>query len=400
MDKADQGQGATGANPAVGASGKPTGPVRLAPYCLPFVLLPFGALAAVYGGWWVLALYVISIVAPTTADLLGEKNTENPDPATPASRLIWHRVVLAIWPLLQGLLIFGAIAAVTRYRDVAMWEAALLLFTIGVAVSGSFGPVIAHELIHRSGRGERLLGDALLGQMLYGHFRTEHIFVHHRYVGTPRDTVTARYGETIYQFLVRVLPGSVASAWRVETGRLRHRGLPAWSLANPFWIYGGFAIGYLVVAGLIGGGLGIALFVIQAAVAILYLEIINYIEHYGLERRLATNGRFEPVRPHHSWNSAHRFTNYLYFNLPRHPDHHYKPDRLYPLLLTYPSSEAPQMPLPYPLMLAMALAPPAWMKMMNKRVRRWREKYYPGVSDWPAWGEDGASLAAAGDGAE
>jgi alkane 1-monooxygenase len=369
--------------------------VQLAPYCLVLALIPLGAAAAIYGGWWLLVLYAVSIVVPSTLDILRPLNLENPDTSTAPDTLVLHRALLMAWPFLQGVLIFGAIAAVTRYRDVAGWEAVLLFVVLGGSITGMVGPVVAHELIHRNGGSERLLGDALLGQMFYGHFRTEHIFVHHRYVATPRDTVTARYRENLYRFLARGIPGSLASAFCIEADRQRHRGRPVWGPGNPFWIYAGFAAFYLVLAWLIGGWAGIGLFAVQAGIAILYLEIINYIEHYGLERRLLPNGRFEPVKPHHSWNSAHRFTNYLLFNLPRHPDHHYKPDRIYPLLQTYPAAQAPQMPWPYPVMFVAALFPPIWMRMMNKRVRRWRARYYPEIKDWPAWGTSPAAASEA-----
>ena len=63
-----------------------------------------------------------------------------------------------------------------------------------------------HLLSHQKNFKEKLLADSLLGMAIYGHFRTEHILVHHRYVGTKYDAVTARFDESFYKFFLRVLP--------------------------------------------------------------------------------------------------------------------------------------------------------------------------------------------------
>jgi alkane 1-monooxygenase len=112
---------------------------------------------------------------------------------------------------------------------------------------------------------------------------------------------------------------------------------------------------------------------------------VNYVEHYGLTRRYLGDGRYEPVRPHHSWNADHKVTNWLLINLQRHSDHHYKPDRRFPLLQTYAADEAPQLPLGYPAMTALAMIPPLWRRRMNPRVRAWRRQFYPDVTEWGAY---------------
>jgi alkane 1-monooxygenase len=124
------------------------------------------------------------------------------------------------------------------------------------------------------------------------------------------------------------------------------------------------------------------LFIWQAFVAIWQLELVNYIEHYGLTRRHLGDGKYEHVLPRHSWNAAHRASNWLLINLQRHSDHHYKPDRRFPLLQTYGTDEAPQLPYGYPVMTALAMVPPVWKRVMNKRVKEWRKAYYPDIEDW------------------
>jgi alkane 1-monooxygenase len=130
---------------------------------------------------------------------------------------------------------------------------------------------------------------------------------------------------------------------------------------------------------------GLALFVFQAFIAVWQLELTNYVEHYGLTREHLGDGRYEPVKPRHSWNAAQTASNWLMINLQRHSDHHFKPDRRYPLLQTYGEDEAPQLPLGYPMMTAIAMFPPVWRRVMNPRVRDWRKRFYPHIRDWVAY---------------
>src|SRR5690606_41769602 len=114
-------------------------------------------------------------------------------------------------------------------------------------------------------------------------------------------------------------------------------------------------------------------------------EIVNCLKHCGLPRGHLGEGRYEHVLHRHSWNADHRVTNWLLINLQRHSDHHYKPDRRFPLLQTYDADEAPQLPFGYPAMTALAMIPPLWRRRMNPRVREWRRRHYPDISDWTAY---------------
>jgi alkane 1-monooxygenase len=109
---------------------------------------------------------------------------------------------------------------------------------------------------------------------------------------------------------------------------------------------------------------------------------VNYIEHYGLSRKILKNGKYEFVQPHHSWNSTYKVSNWVLINLQRHSDHHFKPARSFPLLQNLGATKAPQLPHSYPAMGILALFPSAWMSIMNPRVSRWREMFYPEITDW------------------
>lgn len=352
-----------------------------APFWLSLGLVPLAVIAARLGGWWVLMLPAYAWWLFSALDALLGLNHDNADPHTPDAALFWHRAITIIWVPVQAALIYGMIYYATRATHLGIAEKLGLFFGVGVA-SGSIGMVYAHELLHQRNRLERWLADILLAMVLYSHFRSEHLLVHHAHVATPRDAVSARYNEGFHRFFLRVLIRCGPSAMRAEAAMLARRNLPAWHRRNPFWRYAALQGAALALAAIIGGWQGLGLFAVQAIVAIWQLELTNYVEHYGLTRKYLGGGRFEPVRPRHSWNAAHRATNWLLINLQRHSDHHYKPDRRFALLQNHAPEDAPQLPFGYPLMAAIAMIPPVWRRVMNPRVRAWRRQFYPEITDW------------------
>jgi alkane 1-monooxygenase len=360
---------------------QPIGFVSALPFWLTLLMVPMTVAGATLGGWWTVILPLYSIAVYSVLDALTGLNEANADPATPERDLLWYRLVTLIWAPIQFILLFWTIWYVTRHDHLSGIETGALFFGVGI-VTGTVGIVYAHELMHQKDRAERWLGDILLAMVLYGHFRSEHLRVHHLHVGTGRDAVTARYNEGFHRFFPRVLVQSAASAWRAERAMLARRGLSWWHRTNPFWRYGALQAAMLATAAAVGGWAGLGLFLFQSIVAIWQLEAVNYVEHYGLTRRHLGDGRYEHVRPHHSWNAAHRATNWLLINLQRHSDHHTRPDRRFPLLQTYPPDAAPQLPVGYPLLVFAAMIPPLWRRLMNPRVRAWRRRHYPDIADW------------------
>lgn len=359
------------------------------PFWLSLALVPLAWIGAVFGGWTVFLLplstwYLFSII-----DAFVGLNKDNADLATPEADLFWYRLITLIWAPVQFATIFGVLWYVTHTGHLVTWEKVWLFVGIGV-ITGVVGINYAHELIHQKPKWERALGDLLLAMVLYSHFRSEHLLVHHRHVGTARDPVTARYNEGFYRYFLRVLRQCPVSAFRAEAAMLARKNRPWTNLGNPFWRYGALQAGMLVLAFIVGGWAGVGLFGVQAFLAVQQLELVNYVEHYGLTRKHLGEGKYEHVLPRHSWNAAHRVSNWLLINLQRHSDHHFKPDRRFPLLQTYTPDDAPQLPYSYPIMTMTALIPPFWRRMMNKRVRAWRNRYYPEISDWSAY-KDGTN---------
>lgn len=351
------------------------------PFWSVLLFVPMAVIGPAWGGLWVLALPIAVWQVPALLDLAAGRDATALDPDTPEREIFWHRAATLVWPVVQTAIVFGTLAYIARADHLSGLEAVAIFIGIG-ALTGAVGIVFAHELMHQPTRHERWLADILMTQVLYGHFRSEHLVVHHAWVGTPRDTVTARMGEGFHAFFRRVLPGGVRSAWAAERARLARKGLPVWDGSNPFWRYGALQLGWVFLALILGGWAGVALFALQALVAIWQLELINYIEHYGLTRKHLGNGRYEPTRPRHSWDDSHRVTRGMLINLPRHANHHEKPARRFPLLQAHGPDEAPQLPYGYGTMTLLALVPRLWRRVMNPRVRRWRGTFYPEITDW------------------
>lgn len=343
--------------------------------------VPLAWIAAWMGSWAVLLLPTYAWVVSSLLDRFIGLDTQNLDLSADERLLHWHRLVTLVWAPLQIITVVGAIGLMVRSDSLEAWE--MLAVTLGLGImSGTIGIVYAHELMHQKSKWERWLANALMTFVLYGHFRSEHLLVHHRHVGTPHDAVTARYNESFHRFFLRVLPQCLWSSWKTERDMLARKGLPAWDRSNPFWRYVTLDLFWILVALTVAGWVGLLLFLLQACIAIWQLELTNYIEHYGLTRKHLGKGKYEPQKPHHSWNAAHFGSNRLLINLQRHSDHHCSPSRRYPLLQNYDEDAAPQLPFGYPVMGLIALISPIWRRVMNPKVRQWRQQFYPEITDW------------------
>jgi alkane 1-monooxygenase len=357
---------------------------RALPFALSFVLIPLAWTTAIVGGWTVILLPLVTWYLFSIIDAIAGLNLDNADPDATDDDLFWYRMITLAWMPAQFLTLFGLLWYVPQAAHLGGWEKFFVFFGVGV-MTGTVGINYSHELMHQKNKIERFWADALLAMVLYSHFRSEHLLVHHRYVATPRDPVTAHYNEGFHRFYPRVLHQSFKSAFRAEKAMLARRDRPWTDLKNPFFKYWALQGSFLLLALILGGWVGLALFLVQAGTAIWQLELVNYVEHYGLTRKYLGDGKYEHVQPRHSWNAAHRASNWLLINLQRHSDHHYKPDRRFPVLQTYGNDAAPQLPYGYPVMTVMAMMPWVWRRVMNPRVRKWREMYYPEITDWTAY---------------
>ncbi len=244
------------------------------------------------------------------------------------------------------------------------------LDSIGLALTVSMVSGIAintaHELGHKRASSERWLSKVALAQSGYGHFFIEHNRGHHVRVATPEDPASARLGESFYAFLPRTVLGSLRSAWELERVRLGRMQRSPWTPRNDVlnaWAMTAVLYGALVAA---FGVVVLPYLVIQSVLGFSLLEVVNYLEHYGLLRQRREDGRYERTRPEHSWNSNSVASNVLLYHLQRHSDHHANPIRRYQALRHV--EEAPQLPTGYAGMILTAVLPPLWRRTMDHRV--------------------------------
>jgi alkane 1-monooxygenase len=224
----------------------------------------------------------------------------------------------------------------------------------------------AHELGHKRASLERWLSKVALAQSAYGHFFIEHNRGHHVRVATPEDPASSRLGESFWAFLPRTVAGSLRSAWELEGVRLERLGKSYWTVRND--ILGAWAMTVVLFAALavVFGAIVLPFLLLQALVGFSLLEVVNYLEHYGLLRQRRDDGRYERTRPEHSWNSNNVASNVLLYHLQRHSDHHANPIRRYQALRHF--DEAPQLPTGYAGMIVAAAIPPLWRRVMDHRV--------------------------------
>jgi alkane 1-monooxygenase len=224
----------------------------------------------------------------------------------------------------------------------------------------------AHELGHKRERVERRLSKVALAQSGYGHFYVEHNRGHHANVSTPEDPASARFGESFWVFLPRTVVGSLRSAWTLAAGAQRRKDQRVWSLRNDVLNAWALSLVLFGVAIALYGPVVLPYVAVQAVFGFSLLEVVNYIEHYGLLRQRVANGRYERCRPEHSWNSNNIVSNLVLYHLERHSDHHANPTRRYQSLRHF--DEAPQLPSGYALMIGLAYFPPLWRRVMDHRV--------------------------------
>ena len=235
-------------------------------------------------------------------------------------------------------------------------------------VCGGYGINVAHELGHRNNKFEQFLSKTLLLSSLYMHFFIEHNRGHHKRVSTKEDPSSARYGENIFSFWIRSVFTGYISAWNIEFSRLKRLKKFKFSLENEMLRFQFIQV-LLVSSIYFVFGTQITIYFLFAAVmGFLLLETVNYIEHYGLQRKININGKYERVQPFHSWNSNHPVGRIMLFELSRHSDHHFNASRKYQVLKNHDNS--PEMPTGYPGMMILSLIPPLWFYIMNKRIKK------------------------------
>jgi len=328
-------------------------------------LLNFQFNHAIVGDWGTWGTpFLVYLVLPLFDFLVGTDRSNPPESAIAAlERDKYYRwIVYAYVPIQYGATAYGAWLAVQP--DTSWLAFAGLVLSIGM-ING-VGINTAHELGHKRENFERWLARITLAPVAYGHFFVEHNRGHHRNVATPEDPASSRMGESFWAFLPRTMIGSLRSAWSLERERLARRGKSAWHWDNENLQAWAMTV---VVFGALTLWLGWAVLpflLLQAFYGASLLEVVNYIEHYGLLRQKDASGRYVRCEPQHSWNNNHIISNVFLYQLQRHSDHHANPMRRFQALRHF--RDSPQLPAGYAGMLLPAYVPFVWYRIMNHRV--------------------------------
>ena len=329
--------------------------------------IPLSAFLGLYlHGYWVWATPLFAFVCIPILELIFPVDTDNFSETEVESRLkrkVFDWLLYLNLPIVFGLVAYGLFWV--SNNNIETYEFAGLIISVGI-VLGVNGINVAHELGHRQTTNERFLGKALLLPSFYMHFFIEHNYGHHLHAATPEDPATARYNQSVYSFWLTSTVRQYFSAWRIQKRLLKNNNQSFLSTKNDMLWYTVFQILYLLVVFLFFSKTGFVFALAAGVVGFFLLETVNYIEHYGLLRLQTKSGRYERVREMHSWNSNHVIGRIVLYELTRHSDHHYKSSKKYQILDCH--DESPQMPFGYPTSMVLAMLPPLWFKIMNKRV--------------------------------
>jgi fatty acid desaturase len=274
--------------------------------------------------------------------------------------------IMGIGEFLTSLTGYDVLAA---KAESSIWSTLCAVLMTGLMI-GLIGTITGHELTHRTWDPvSMIIGRWLLSFSFDVAFAVEHVYGHHRYVSTTNDPATAPRGRNVYfHVLSSTLMGNI-SALELEAERLRKTGHSVISIYNSV-LRGYLMSAFIVALAFLAGGLEtMLLFIVAGIFGKSLLEIVNYMEHYGMVRNPDTT----PVQPRHSWNTNKRFSSWTMFNLTRHSHHHAHGDVPYQDLRPYP--EAPMMINGYLTTMIVTLIPPLWHKLMTPKVLEWDEKY-------------------------
>lgn len=337
-------------------------------YLSPLVVYALAWLSFTQQGWicwspllyaWILLPLAELLIKPDEKNLsAAEEELAKKDPI--------YDYLLYLVVILQFIALYKFLTVITL-PGLHWWEVSGRIWTMGL-LCGTFGINVGHELGHRIKPFEQVLAKALLLTSLYMHFFIEHNKGHHKNVATPKDPSSARLNEPLYTFYFRTIVYSYLSAWKIANEEMTKKNLPVFSLKNEMVQVHLIQLIFIVIIFWSFGGMATLYFLNAAVIGIALLETVNYIEHYGLERKELGAGKYERAMPWHSWNSNHILGRLMLFELSRHSDHHFLASKKYQVLRHH--NNAPQLPTGYPGSMILALVPPLWFYVMNRKINR------------------------------
>lgn len=320
------------------------------------------------GGFYNYLAVIFTFIFIPLLEILVKKSDEKYSEEEKKNRLLDPFFDLLLYlniPIVFGIFFFSIdkLAFTSSVSDIVgiILSASIVMATNGINVG--------HELGHRKSIIARTCSKILYLPSQYMHFYIEHNFGHHINVATPEDPATARYKQTLYSFWVTSVIRTYVSAWKIQLRLLRVSKKSFLSIKNDMIFYTIFQIIFLLFIYYNFGLYLTILSLVMSVVSFLFLETINYVEHYGLLRKKELSGRYERVKPHHSWNSNHTIGRIVLYELTRHSDHHFKSSKKYQVLESL--EDCPHLPYGYPTSILLSLIPPVWFRIMNPLVENY-----------------------------
>ena len=320
------------------------------------------------GGFYNYLAVIFTFIFIPLLEILVKKSDEKYSEEEKKNRLLDPFFDLLLYlniPIVFGIFFFSIdkLAFTSSLSDIVgiILSASIVMATNGINVG--------HELGHRKSIIARTCSKILYLPSQYMHFYIEHNFGHHINVATPEDPATARYKQTLYSFWITSVIRTYISAWKIQLRLLRVSKKSFLSIKNDMIFYTLFQILFLLFIYYNFGLYLTILSLVMSVVSFLFLETINYVEHYGLLRKKELSGRYERVKPHHSWNSNHTIGRIVLYELTRHSDHHFKSSKKYHVLESL--EDCPHLPYGYPTSILLSLIPPVWFRIMNPLVKNY-----------------------------
>ena len=335
-------------------------------YLMSYSIALIAFLGISIGGFYNYLAVIYTFIFIPVLEVLVKKSDEKYTEQEKANRLLDPFFDILLYlniPIVFGIFFFSLnkLILVTSISDVVgiILSASIVMATNGINVG--------HELGHRKSLFARTCSKLLYLPCQYMHFYIEHNFGHHINVATPEDPATAGYKQNLYSFWITSVVRTYISAWKIQLRLLKVSKRNFFSIKNDMIFYTLFQLLFIALIYYYFGLYITLLSILMSVISFLFLETINYVEHYGLLRKKDSNGRYERVKPNHSWNSNHTIGRIVLYELTRHSDHHFKSSKKYQVLESL--DDCPHLPYGYPTSILLSLIPPIWFNIMNPLVR-------------------------------
>lgn len=327
---------------------------------------PLSAILGLYlKGWWAPgAMYVGFLIIPLIEGLFYSNIGIEGSPVEKRSPALFNLFLYLNIPLLYFIL-FYYFYTIQHHPELSWTEQMALMVNVGLII-GTSGINVAHELGHRKERYHHWMSWILLLPALYLHFFIEHNRGHHRNIATTDDPATALRGEPIYAFWWRSIKNSYLHAWKLEAERLKLKHQRMISIHNLMLKFQLVTLGYLITIGMLFSIHIMIMAILVGLIGVLFLESVNYIEHYGLLRKINADGTPGPIHEGLSWDADQPLGRIFLYELTRHADHH--TNATIPYQDLKPKVQSPKLAYGYPASILLALVPSWWFSVMDKRL--------------------------------